>query len=102
MPLEILLRRLASPPIRSQRRKFAHDQPFYMRLSRFFILSVRANISNVGIGQADRLPGITRIGKNFLVAGERSIKNNFTATAGACPRRAAFKYSPVFERELGA
>jgi len=56
----------------------------------------------MGISQADRLAGITRIGENFLIAGERSIKNNFTATAGACPRRAAFKNSPVLERERGA
>jgi hypothetical protein len=102
MPLQILLRRLAGAPIRSERRKFAHDQPFDIRLRRFFILGIRANISNVGISQADCLAGITGIGENFLIASERSIKNNFTATAGACPRRAAFKNSPVLERERGA
>ena len=102
MPLEILLRRLASPPIRSQRGKFTNDQAFDIRLRRFFILGIRPNISNMGISQADRLTGITRVGKNFLIAGERSIKNNFAATTGACPRRAALKNSPVLERERGA
>jgi hypothetical protein len=50
------------------------------------------------IRQADDLAGIAWIGKNFLIAGYTRIKNDFSAAARASAGRAAFKYSPVFER----
>jgi len=45
------------------------------------------------------LAGITWIGENFLVPGNTGIENDFAAAARSSARRAAFKYSPVFERE---
>ncbi len=53
----------------------------------------------MGISEADDLPGVTRIGEDFLVSGEAGIENDFAGTAGASARRAAAKNSPVFERE---
>jgi len=53
----------------------------------------------MGIGETDDLAGITGVGENFLVTGEAGIKNDFAAVARASARRAAFKYSSVFQRE---
>ena len=83
-------------------RKFAHNQPFDVRTRRFLILEVCANISYVGIRQADNLACITGIGENFLVTGKAGIKNDFAATAATGARRASLKYSSVFQREYRA
>ena len=53
------------------------------------------------IGKADDLAGITGIGKNFLIAGERGIKNDFAAAARFRAGRTALKYAPVLERQNG-
>ncbi len=54
------------------------------------------------IGEADDLPGVARIGENFLVAGEAGVENDFTAAARASARRASVKNSSVLERERRA
>jgi len=53
----------------------------------------------VGIGQANDLPGVARVGENFLVAGEAGIENDFAAAARDRAGRAAIKYAPVLERQ---
>jgi len=53
----------------------------------------------VGIGEADDLAGVARIGEDFLVAGKAGIENDFAAAAGAGARCAPVKYAPVLERE---
>jgi hypothetical protein len=53
----------------------------------------------VRIGEADDLPGIAWIGKNFLVTGEAGIENNFAAAARDGAGRTAVKYASVFERK---
>jgi len=73
-----------------------------MRTRGLLVVEVRANISDVGISEADNLACVTGVGENFLVAGKAGIKNNFAAAAATCARRAAFKYSSVFEREYRA
>ena len=60
---------------------------------------VCANVADMGIGQAHDLPGVARIGENFLVSSKAGIKNDFAATAGSSSRRAAAKNSPVLERD---
>ena len=51
------------------------------------------------ISEADNLAGVAGVGKDFLVAGERGIENDFAAPAGSSARRATVKDSPVLERE---
>jgi hypothetical protein len=80
-------------------RKFANHQRFDVRLSRLFIVQIRANVSDMGIGQANNLPGIAGIGENFLVASEAGIENDFAAAARYGAGRAAIKYAPVLERQ---
>jgi hypothetical protein len=47
------------------------------------------------------LPGVAWIGKDFLIAGEAGIENDFTAAARDGARGAAVKYAPVFQSESG-
>jgi hypothetical protein len=54
------------------------------------------------ISEADDLPGIARIGENFLVAGEAGVENDLTAVARASARRTSAKDSSVLERERRA
>lgn len=97
--LEIGLRRFAGAPIRGNLREVADNQPFDVRVRGLLIVAIRANISYVRVSEADNLAGVTGVGENFLVAGKAGIKNDLAATAATCARRAAFKYSSVFERE---
>jgi hypothetical protein len=59
---------------------------------------VGADVTGVGVRQADDLPGVTRVGEDFLIAGEARVKNDFAATTGLSARRAAAKDSSVLER----
>jgi hypothetical protein len=70
-----------------------------VRARRFLVIGVGSDISNVGIGQADNLPRVTRIGEDFLISGEASIENDFPAPPGDRSRGAAMKNAPVFERQ---
>ena len=56
----------------------------------------------MGIGKTNDLPGVTRIGENFLVASEAGVENDFTAAARASAGRATVKNSSVLERERRA
>jgi len=80
-------------------RKFADDERFDIRPRRFFILEIRANISNVRISQTDNLPGIAGVGENFLITGEAGVENDFAAAARNRASSAAIKDAPVFQRE---
>ncbi len=99
---QILLRRFARAPIRSQQRKLAHHESFDIRLRRLFIIQIRADVPDMRIGEADNLTGIAGIGENFLVTREAGVENNFSAAARASAGRAAVKYSSVFQREYRA
>jgi hypothetical protein len=50
-------------------RKFAHHQGFDIRLGGFLVVEVGTDVADMGIGQADDLAGIARIGENFLITG---------------------------------
>ncbi len=80
-------------------REFAHDERFDIRPRRFFIVDIRADISDVRIGQANNLPGVAGVGENFLITGEAGIENDFAAAARNRARRAAVKDAPVFQCE---
>jgi hypothetical protein len=45
------------------------------------------------------LPGIARVGKNFLITGKAGIENDFAAAARDRACSAAVKDAPVFQRE---
>jgi hypothetical protein len=70
-----------------------------VRDRRFLIVDIGPNISDVGVGQADNLAGVTRVGENFLVSGKTGIKNDFAAAPGERTPAAAVKNAPVFQRQ---
>ena len=70
-----------------------------MRPRRLLIIEIRANISNVGVREADNLPRVARVGKYFLISGEAGVENDFPAPARDGAGGAAVKDAPVFERE---
>jgi len=67
----------------------------------FLVVRVRANISNVGVRQANNLASVTWIGKNFLISGEAGVENSFSTAAGFRTRGASNKNTPVFQRKRG-
>ena len=99
MAVEIKLRGFAGAPVGTDLRKFANDQRLDVRLLGLFIIEVRADISDVGVSEADDLPGVAWVGEYFLISGEAGIKNDFAAPARDGAGRAAIKYAPVFQRE---
>ena len=82
-------------------RKLAHDERFDVWPRRFLVIEICSDISDVRIGEADNLPGVTGIGEDFLVTGEAGIENDFAAAARDGAGRAAVKDAPVFECECG-
>jgi hypothetical protein len=99
--LQILLGGLAGAPVGGDCREFANDERFDVGMRGLLVESVGADVADVRIGETDDLPGVTRVGEDFLIAGERGIENNFAAAARAGAGAAALKYAPVFERENG-
>ena len=99
---KILLGGFARPPVGSECGEFSDDETFDVRLRRFLVVNIRAHVADVRIREAHDLPGVTRIGEYFLIAGEAGIENDFAAAARLRARRATAKYPPVLERESRA
>jgi len=99
--IEVELGRLGRTPIRRKLGEFTNDQRLNIGTGGFFIVEIGADIANVGIGQANNLPGVAGIGENFLVTGEAGVENDFAAAARDGAGSAAIKYAPVFERDCG-
>ena len=67
----------------------------------FFVIRIRADVSNVGIGKTNNLASVTWIGENFLISGEAGVENSFSTAAGLRTRGASNKNTPVFQRKRG-
>ena len=70
-----------------------------MRPRRFLIIEIRANISNVRVGEADNLARVAGVRENFLISSEAGVENDFAAPARDGAGSAAVKDAPVFQRE---
>src|SRR5271163_4914022 len=68
---------LLRTPVGTHARELAHDQAFNVRACGFVVIRVGAVIADFGIGENDNLPSVGRIGENFLIAGDGSIKYYF-------------------------
>ena len=67
----------------------------------FRIFSISTHITNMWVGQSHELSGIGRIGQDFLITGDSSVKHHFTdSVAGRADRHATEKGS-VGERKKG-
>ncbi len=99
VPLHVLVGYLLRAPVRTDRRKLAHDQPFDKWARCLVVCCVGAVISNLGVGENDDLPGIGGIGGDFLVSGKGSIENNFSLAFARGAIAVAAEDAPVFERQ---
>ena len=81
--------------------EFSNDERFDAGPRRFLVIEIRADVADVRIGEANDLPGVTGIRKNFLITGEAGIENDFAAAARDRAGSAAVKYAPVFQGECG-
>jgi hypothetical protein len=60
------------------------DGRCHRRDRRLDILVIGADIADMRKGEGDDLPGIGRVGQDFLIAGDRGVEADF---ADRCPRR---------------
>jgi hypothetical protein len=97
--IQIELRALRGTPVRRKLRKFPDDERFDVGAARLLIFDIRADVSDVRIGEANNLAGIAGVGENFLVTGEAGVENDFAAAPRDGAGRAAVKDAPVFQRE---
>src|SRR5579872_710083 len=75
--LQILFGYLLRAPVRAHARELANDKAFDPRTRGFVVILVGAVVSDFWIRQNDDLSGVGRVGENFLVSGDGSIKNDF-------------------------
>src|ERR1700691_5355432 len=97
--LQVLLGHLLRAPVPTPFRELAHDQAFDPRTRGFVIFLVGAVVTDLRIGQDNDLPRVGRIGENFLVAGDGSIKNDFAVAFAFGAVAFASEDSPVFQRK---
>jgi hypothetical protein len=97
--IQVELRRFRGTPVGRNLRKLPYNQRFDVRPRSFFVIKIRADISDVRIGQANDLARVAGIGENFLVTGEAGIKNDFAAAARNGAGCTPVKYASVLERK---
>src|ERR1019366_1223865 len=95
--LHELIRDLLRAPVGTDFRELADDQPLYVRTQRLAVFGIGAVVSDFGVGQDDHLPCVRRVGENFLVAGNGSIKNDFAGALAFSAVAFASEDSAVFE-----
>src|SRR6185312_2971750 len=96
---QVLVRDLLRPPVGTDWRKLAYHQPFYVRVSGFIVFRIGAVVADLRIGQNHDLAGIGRVSEDFLVAGERGIKNYFAVTFAFRAVTSAAEDSSIFQRK---
>ncbi len=84
-----------------QPRQVAHHQACGMDAFRFDVLDIDAGVADVRVGQGDDLPGIRRVGEDFLIAGECGVEHHFTARDAIGADRLAAKNRAVSENQDG-
>ena len=84
--LKVPVQRLIRPPIRNYRTHFADDKGSHLWSITFDIFTVDPGIANMGHRHTDHLAAIGGIGKDFLIAGQASVEDNFTHNGGGCTK----------------
>ncbi len=97
--LEIFLGNFLRTPVGADARELADDQALDVRTGRLVVFGVGAVIADLGIGENYDLPGVGRIGENFLVASDGSIKNDFAVTFAFGAEAFAVEDASVFQRK---
>ena len=93
------LRGLIRAPVARQRRKLAHRQSFYIRPRRLGVVLIRAVVADLRIRQHHDLPGIGRVGEDFLVSGDRGIEDHFARAFDGRTKTLSLEDRAVFQGE---
>ena len=99
--LKVGRQRQVAAKVGGDQRQIANDQARGMDLIGFDVFLVDAVIADVGIRQGDDLPAITRIGEDFLVAGQRRVEHDFAGGGAGGSDRSTDKDCAVCERQEG-
>src|ERR1700730_9750298 len=96
---EIFVRDLLRAPVRAYAGELAYDEAFDIRPRSFVVFGIRSVITDFRIGENDDLASVGRVGENFLIAGDGSIKNYFPVTFAFGSVAFAVEDSSVFQRK---
>ena len=86
-------------PARRDARQIADYQSGGEDALRLDVFGIDAGVADVRTRQCDDLPGVGRIGEDFLVTGHRGVEHHLTGTRGFRTNGPAAEHSPVSERE---
>src|SRR5438270_4468910 len=96
---QVFLGDLLRSPVGAHARKLADNQTLDVWARSFVVFGVGAVVTDFRIGENDDLAGVGRIGKDFLIAGDGSIKNYFPVTFAFGSVAFASVDSAVFQRK---
>src|SRR6266550_1049657 len=99
--LQVFFGDLLRAPVGAYARKLADNQALNVGARSFVVFGVGAVVSDFRIGENDDLAGVGRVGKDFLIAGDGSIKNYFPVTFAFGSVAFASEDSAVFQRKDG-
>src|ERR1035437_8285893 len=97
--LHVLVGDLRGAPVGTDGRKLADAQALDKGPGRLVVRLVSAVVADLRVGEHHNLAGIGGVGEDFLVSGQRSIKNNFTPAFARSAIAVTAKDAPVFERQ---
>src|ERR1700686_3135391 len=96
---EIFFRDLLRAPVGAYAGKLAYDQAFDIRPRSLVVFGIRSVVTDFRIGENDDLASVGRVGENFLIAGDGSIKNYFAVTFAFGSVAFAAEDSAIFQRK---
>lgn len=76
------------------------DKSGQKECSRFHIIRIDTVISDLCSGKRDELPGVGRIGNDFLIASHAGIENDFTDSVDSRCARYAREQGPVCQSQI--
>ncbi len=97
--LHVLVGYLLGAPVGADLGEFADDQSFDVGPCGLIVGVVRAVVADLWVGEDDDLACVRGIGRNFLVAGERCIKNDLALAFARVSVAVPAEDAPVFERQ---
>ncbi len=99
--LHIFVGDLFGAPVGTDGGEFANDQALNEGTRGLVVRAIGAVVADLWVGEDDDLASVGGIGGNFLITGERGVKNDFTLAFAQVSMAVAAEDAPVFERENG-
>src|SRR6185312_468465 len=97
--LQVLRQAFAAAPVAGDAWHVAYHQPGCLHLRRFAILGIDPGVADVRVGQGDDLPGVGRIGQDFLVTGHGRVEDDLANRLANRAHGMAAEHAAVCEGE---